>query len=68
MNETRKETKVASKRYKQYHELDFTDNFMFCKILQKKPDLCRRLLETILNKKIKRIEFVDTEETIKMTW
>lgn len=67
MNEIKNQNKVTQKRYKQYHELDFIDNFMFCKILQKKPDLCRRLLETILNKKIKKVVFVDTEDTIKLT-
>lgn len=67
MNEARKKNNVTPRRYKQYHELDFTDNFMFCKILEKKPDLCRRLLETILNKKIRKIVFVNTEEAISLT-
>lgn len=33
---------------KKYEELNFTDDFMFCKILTHNLGLCRELLEIIL--------------------
>ena len=44
---------------KRYEELSFTDDFMFCKILQNDPDLCRELTELILSRKIGRIVSID---------
>ena len=44
---------------KRYEELNFTDDFMFCKILQNDPDLCRELTELILSRKIGRIVSID---------
>ena len=32
---------------KKYEELTFTDDFMFCKILELYPEICRELLELI---------------------
>lgn len=40
---------------KSYEELTFTDDFLFCRILSSNLELCRQLLEIILNKKIKSI-------------
>ena len=31
--------------YKEYEDLEFTDNFMFVKIMYHNPDLCRELAE-----------------------
>ena len=28
---------------KKYEELTFTDDFMFCKVMQNNPDLCKHL-------------------------
>ena len=47
---------------KKYEELDFTDDFMFGKVLYHNPDLCRELLELILNRKIKKICFPETQK------
>ena len=38
-----------AKKRKQYEELDFTDDFMFCKILQSDKNLCKELTELILS-------------------
>jgi hypothetical protein len=46
---------------KRYEELNFTDDFMFCKILQNDPDLCRELTELILLRKIGRIVSIDRQ-------
>ena len=48
-----------------YKELPFTDNFMFSNTLYNNYDLCKELLELILNVPIDRIEMVDTEKSIK---
>ena len=51
---------------KKYEELDITDPFIFAKVMSDKR-LCKPLLESILNIKIRDIEYVDYEETIQMT-
>ena len=45
---------------KKYEELDFTDDFMFCKVLTNNPELCRELLELIIEKKVG--QFIDFEK------
>ena len=37
---------------KKYEELTFNDDFMFCRILEEKPALCRELLELVLDHKV----------------
>ncbi len=41
---------------KRYEDLTFTDDFIFCKVLENSPDLAKELLEIILGFKIKRVE------------
>ena len=48
---------------KDFKELDLTDNFMFSAVM-KDPELCRPLLEMILDVKIERIEYTEKEKTI----
>ena len=45
---------------KKYEELDITDPFIFAKVMSDKR-LCKPLLESILNIKIRDIEYVDYE-------
>lgn len=52
---------------KEYEKLTFTDNFLFCKIMEKNPRLCKQLLETILNVKIRKLVFAGREEAIGVT-
>lgn len=52
---------------KKYEELDFTDNFFFCKILMKNKKLCIELLELILRIKIKDIVFMAEQKPIEIT-
>lgn len=47
---------------KKYEELDFTDDFFFCKILIKNQRLCKELLEMILKIKIAKIVFAECDE------
>ena len=51
---------------KKYEELEFTDGFLFSKIMYERKDLCKELLELILQKKIERIEYVTYERVIEM--
>lgn len=49
-----------------YDQLKFTDDFMFCKILENNPDLCKELLEVILGVKIRKIERISKQKEIKV--
>lgn len=40
---------------KEYKELTFTDDFMFCRVLEDNPDVTKELLELILGEKIESI-------------
>ena len=39
---------------KQYEDLTFTDDFMFCKVLENDEELSKELLELILDVKIRK--------------
>ena len=52
---------------KKYEDLDFTDNFFFCKILTKNEKLCKELLELILQIKIAKIVFATEQKPIEVT-
>ena len=43
-------------KIKTYEELDFTDDFLFCKILEKYPELAKELLEMILQIRIREVK------------
>ena len=68
MNIIEKADKTKERRIKQYEELTFTDNFMFCKIMESNPDVCKKVLEIILGKRIREISFVSKESTIDIKW
>lgn len=53
---------------KKYDELTFTDDFLFSKILYHNTDLCRELLEVILNKKIREIRAVEYQKTVDVRY
>lgn len=53
---------------KNFEELSFTDDFLFCKILRSNEALCRRLLEIILDRKIAKLVYLNDQESIKETW
>ena len=52
---------------KNYEELTFTDDFMFCKIMESHPDLCRELLELILERKVGKLVEVNRQKPIEIT-
>lgn len=51
----------------EYSKLKFTNNFVFCKVLENNLDLCRELLELILKVKIKKVELADKEKVLDIT-
>ena len=53
---------------KTYSELTFTDDFMFCKVMTTRLDLCKELLELILGIKIREILLHESQKTIEQTY
>ena len=53
---------------KSYEELEFTDNFMFVKIMSTHLDLCAELIGLILQKKVSHLELVTYENTFQPTY
>ena len=51
---------------KQWRDATIQNNFVFGKTLETHPDLCRRLLELILNVEIKEISYPEREKTINL--
>lgn len=56
-----------SRKLKTYDELTFADDFMFCKILQNNPDLCKELTELILDREIGSIVEIAKQHPIEIT-
>lgn len=54
---------VEEAPYKDFKELDLTNNFLFLKVMQD-PELCKKLLEIILDVEIERIEYLEKEKTL----
>lgn len=55
-------------RFKEYSELTFADDFMFCKVLTSKPELCKERLELVLGIKIRMIRFPEAQKGIEQTY
>ncbi len=51
---------------KEFQDLTFTDDFIFCKVLTLNPDLCEEMLRIILEKNIS-IVMMDNQKSVKMT-
>ena len=46
-------------------KLGFTNDFIFCTVMEENPDLCKRLVESILGRKIESVEVIDQQRTIR---
>ena len=53
--------------HKKYEDLKFTDDFMFCKILENNPGLCKELLELILERKVGELVAVNRQQPVEIT-
>ena len=51
---------------KSYKELTFTDDFLFCNILQNNPDICKELVELLLDRKVGKVIFSETQKSIDL--
>ncbi len=56
-----------SQKEKEYKELTFTDDFMFCRVLENNEELCKDLLELILKRKIHKIVYLSNQQAIDIT-
>ena len=52
---------------KKYEELNFTDDFMLCKVMTNNPDLCHELLEPIIGHRIGKFTRLDKQTPIEIT-
>ncbi len=53
--------------FKPYEELTFTDGFMFYLAMQDE-EICKGVIERLLGIKIKKIEYLNTEQTFKTSY
>ena len=53
---------------KNYEELDFTDDFIFCKVLTSDKRLCIELLELILGIRVVDIRYLNQQQVMKETY
>jgi predicted transposase/invertase (TIGR01784 family) len=54
-------------RIKPWEELTITDDYMF-KLVMRHPKICKRLIEKILHIKIKHIDYLDDEKSLKFRY
>ena len=47
--------------FKPVEELEFTDDYMFCTILEEHKDICKEIIELLLNIKVNDIEYVNKQ-------
>lgn len=48
-----------------WQSLTIQDNFIFSRVMEENPDLCRQMIEMILNVKILRLDYPEREKTIE---
>lgn len=58
---------IRSSLAEEYGQLKFTNNFLFCKVMENNLELCRKMLEIILKVKIQKVVIADKEKTIDIT-
>ena len=48
-----------------WEKLTFANNFLFCKIMESEPEICKHLLEMLLDIKIEKLEAPEAERTVQ---
>mgnify|MGYP002624622283 CR=1 FL=1 len=56
-----------AQKIEKWENLTFANNFLFCKILESEPELCKQLLELLLHVEIDHLELPQSEHTLKET-
>ncbi len=51
-----------------WNNLTFADNFIFCKVMESEPEICKEMLELLLNIKIDYIEILQSERAMKVNF
>ena len=54
------------RKYKTYKELSFTDDFLFCNIMQNNPDIYKELVELLLDRKVGKVAYSETQKSIDL--
>ena len=71
MNQRKKHSDIAENpviiNAKPYDELKFTDDFLFCRILQNDAGLCRELVSLILGKTVRQPLHAEPQKAIEIT-
>ena len=52
---------------KRYEDLTFTDDFIFCRVLEQDPELCRELTSLILDRPVGKILLLQGQKGIRQT-
>ena len=52
--------------FKEFDELTFTDDYMFCRTMVQNPELCKELAELIIGKKISKIVDVVDQKSVRI--
>ena len=52
---------------KAYEELTFSDDFMFCKVLSTDLELCKDILQMILDVKIREVRLSEAQKSVEIT-
>ncbi|MCR5723927.1 MAG: Rpn family recombination-promoting nuclease/putative transposase [Treponema sp.] len=50
----------------EWDKLTLANNFMFCRVMETEPELCRQLVEILLGFEVKRIEIVKSEYALQV--
>ena len=58
-------TKTKIQLFKPVEDLDFTDDFMFCTVLEEHKDICKEIIELLLNIRVADIEQVNKQQSFK---
>ncbi len=51
---------------KNYDDLAFTDDYMFCKVLTLDPELCKDILELLLDIKIRKVRLSEAQKSLEI--
>ncbi len=54
--------------FEKWEDLTLANNFIFCKVMEENPDICKELIEMLLNIKIERLEQPDAEKSLKIDY
>ena len=52
---------------KSYEQLGFSDNFIFTKVMYANPDIAKKVIELVLDIRIKKIKLIEREKDMKAT-